>query len=312
MMNTKILIAGIGGIGGYFGGLLAKHYYDNKNINIHFYARGAHLNEIQKNGLKVIQGEIEFISKPTVASDNPTDIGVVDFVIVATKSYDLEAVIQQLGPCINRETIILPLLNGVDNKERIKNLLPDNITLDGCAYIVSRLKQDGVVENKGNIQTIFFGLDHITTDRFQLLEALLKKAKIEATLTQDISRILWEKFIFISPTATATSYFDSSIGELISDKIKLLTTLKLVEEVTMIAKAKNILVPDDIVEKTLNKLKALPFETTSSMHSDFKNKKPKNELQSLTSYVLSEGQKHDIKTPTYHTLYQELKKKTGL
>lgn len=312
MTKTKIIIAGIGGVGGYFGGLLANHFYENENVKINFFARGRHLKEIQNNGLKVIKGDSEFIAKPTLATDNPADIGIADFIIIATKSYDLETVIQQLRSCINQDTIILPLLNGVDSKERIKNMFPDNIVLDGCAYIVSRLKQVGIIENSGNIQTLYFGLDNFANDRLLLLENLLKRANIEAFLSKNISTIIWEKFIFISPTATATSYFDKCIGDVLSDKEHFETIMELIEEVKQIAKAKQIIISEDITEKTVKKLKALPFETTSSMHSDFKYRKSNTELQSLTGFVLSEGMKYNIETPIYKRILAELKKKSGI
>ena len=311
MTKAKIIIAGIGGVGGYFGGILAKHFYDNDKVEIDFVARGAHLTEIQNKGLKVIKGNYEFIAKPTLATDNPSEIGIADFIIIGTKSYDLETTIQQLRPCINQDTIILPLLNGVDSKERIKTILPYNIVLDGCVYIVSRLKQAGVIENSGNIQTLYFGFDNFVNKKTLLLENLFKQANIEATLSQSISTIIWEKFIFISPTATATSYFDNCIGEILADneKFKILTAL--IEEVKQVANIKQITVSEDITEKTLNKLKALPFETTSSMHSDFQNNKPNSELQSLTSYVVREGKKYNLETPTYDKIYAELRKKNG-
>ncbi|MFM9946018.1 MAG: ketopantoate reductase family protein [Bacteroidia bacterium] len=311
-IKTKIIIAGIGGVGGYFGGLLAKYFYDKENVEINFFARGTHLKEIQSHGLKVIKGDSEFITRPTLVTDNPSEMGIADFIIIATKSYDLEAMIHQLQPCINPDTIILPLLNGVDSRERIKNILPENIVLDGCVYIVSRLNQPGVIENKGNIQTLYFGLDNFVNERLFLLERLFKEANIEATLSKNISTILWEKFIFISPTASATSYFDTCIGELISDNEKLETLTALIEEVKQVAKAKQIVISEDITEKTLNKLKALPFEATSTMHSDFKNKKHKNELESLTGYVVSEGQKNNLETPIYIKTYAELRKKNGM
>ena len=311
-MKTKIVIAGIGGVGGYFGGLLAKHFYEKEYVEINFVASGEHLKEIQKNGLKVIKGNTEFIAKPTLATDNPAEIGIANFIIITTKSYDLETIIQQLRPCINQDTIILPLLNGVDSKERINNILPDNIVLEGCVYIVSRLKQSGVIENSGNIQTLYFGLDKLIDNRLLLLESLFKEANIEAFLSDNISTIIWEKYIFISPTATATSYFDKCIGEVLADKEKLKTLGALIEEVKQLAKAKDIIVSDDITEKTLNKLKALPFEATSSMHRDFKNNNPRNELLSLTGYVVCEGRKYNLEIPTYITTYAVLEKKSGI
>jgi 2-dehydropantoate 2-reductase len=311
MTKTKILVAGIGGVGGYFGGLMSKHFCNNDLVDLYFIARGAHLKEIQNNGLKVIKGDTEFITRPTLATDQISKIGIVDFIIISTKSYDLESTIQQLRPSINQDTIILPLLNGVDSKERIKSILPNNIVLDGCVYIVSRLKQAGVIENSGNIQTLYFGLDNFKNEKLFLLENLFKQANIETTLSQSISTIIWEKFIFISPTATATSYFDNCIGEILADRNKLKIVTTLIEEVKQIAAAKKIRISEDIIEKTLNKLKALPFETTSSMHSDFQNNKFNNELQSLTGHVVREGQKYNLPTPTYDNLFAELKRKTA-
>ena len=310
MTKTRIIIAGIGGVGGYFGGLLAKRYYDNKDIEINFVARGQHLKEIQKNGLKVIKGENEFTIKPTLATENPSEIGIADLIIICTKSYDLVNIVRQLRPCINNNTIILPLLNGVDSKDKIKNIYPENTVLDGCVYIISRLKQAGVIENMGNIQTLYFGLDNLINEKLLLFEKIFKEANIEATLSQYISTIIWEKYIFLSPIATSTSYYDKPIGEILFDIESLETTKSLIEEVKQVAKAKNIKILKDITEKTLNKLKSLPFETTTSMHSDFRNKKSNNELQTLTGFVLNEGKRYAISTPTYSKLNAVLEKRS--
>ncbi len=308
--KTKIVIAGIGGVGGYFGGLLAKHYYDSENVEIIFFARGQHLKEIQKNGLKVIKANNDFLAYPKIATDNPKEIGIANLIVICTKSYDLEEVVQQLQTCINEHTILLPLLNGVDSKERIKNIVPDNIVLEGCVYIVSRLQQAGVIENSGNIQTLYFGLDNFVNEKLLVFEKLFKEANLDATLSKNISTAIWEKFIFLSPIATATSYYDKCIGELLSDIESLETIKLLIEEVKKVAAIKGIIVSEDITEKTMAKLKHLPFETTSSMHIDFKNKKLKTELKTLTEYVIVEGKKHNVLTPTYFKLNTYLEKKS--
>jgi 2-dehydropantoate 2-reductase len=155
-MQTNIIIAGIGGVGGYFGGVLAKCFEGDENVRVCFLARGAHLEAIRSNGLRVIKGSNEFVARPAAVSDQAHELGVAEVIVICTKSYDLEATIEQLKPCINERTIILPLLNGVDSTERIKSLLPNNMVLQGCAYIVSRLTQPGVIENTGNIETMFF------------------------------------------------------------------------------------------------------------------------------------------------------------
>lgn len=309
MSKTKIIIAGIGAVGGYFGGLLAKHFHKNDHVSISFLARGENLKAIKENGLKVIKGTSEFIAKPDLVTDQAAEIGFADFIIISTKSYDLEAMIHQLQPCINKNTIILPLLNGVDSREKIKALLPDNMVLDGCVYIVSRLTKPGVIENKGNIQKLFFGLQHMMDERLQLLERLMKEAGVEATLSNNISRVIWEKFIFISPTASTTSYFNVPFGAMIADAEKFDTLKLLIEEIKALAKAKDITVAEDITEKTLNIAKALPYETTSSMHTDLLNHKSVTELESLTGYVVKEAQKYKVPVPEYTRVYMGLKEK---
>ena len=308
MRKNRILIAGIGGVGGYFGGLLAYHFQDSNEVEIIFYARGNHLQEIQTNGLKVSKGDKEFTAITQIATDNPQEIGKVDLIILCTKSYDIETTINQLKVCLNDETIILPLLNGVDSKERIKRILPTHTILNGCVYIVARLTGFGKVENFGNIETLYFGIDTIENQKFNLLEQLFKQANINAIFSKNITALIWEKFIFISPTATATTFFNNSIGEILEDNEKQKVLVKLIEEVKKIASAKNIITSNNITIATLNKLKNLPFETTSSMHTDFKNKKQNTELKSLTEYVVIEGQKHKIVTPTFERLLKEIEK----
>jgi 2-dehydropantoate 2-reductase len=206
--------------------------------------------------------------------------------------------------------IIVAGIGGVDSKEKINGYFPSNLVLDGCVYIISRLKQAGVVENSGNIQSLYFGLDNYCNDKMLAFDTLFKEAQIDATLSQRISNIIWEKFIFLSPIATATSYYDKCIGEIISNDETLETTKLLIEEVIQLAKAMNITVADDITEKTLNKYKSLSFETTSSMHNDFRLKKSQTELQTLTGYVLSEGKKQNCAALTYSKLFAALEKKT--
>lgn len=302
--KTKIIVAGIGGVGGYYGGLLAKKYAGSSEVEIYFVARGEHLKQIQNHGLKVIKGTEEFIARPALATDKVNETGIADYVIICTKSYDLEGVIEQLKPCIDGNTILLPLLNGVDAAERIRMILPGTTVLEGCVYIVASLKEAGVVENSGNSQLLYFGLDNITNDRLLLLEQLFRDAGIEAELSDSISAIVWEKFIYISAIATATSYFNCCIGKLLETHQE--TVISLIEEVKQIAIAKGITIEKEVTSRILRNLKSLPYEATSSMHRDYQNKKQKTEVESLTGYVVREGKKLNIETPVFSHQYKQL------
>lgn len=307
--KLKIVIAGLGGVGGYFGGLLAKKYEGDANIEIIFLARGNHLEKIKTDGLKVIHGDQEFIARPHLATDNTSLVGTADLVLICTKSYDLESVINQLKPCIDQQTILVPLLNGVNSSDLIQHMVPDSITLQGCVYIVSKLKAAGVIENVGNIQKLFFGPDNDHSNRLNEFQTLFAEADIDTTVTNKISSILWEKFIFIAPTATATCYLDCVIGELLDDGEKQQILKQLIEEVKRLADARQIRVEDDIAMLTLNKLKALPHEATSSMYRDFKQHKAFTEIETLTGYVIHEGKKLNLPTPTFDMAYDNLTNK---
>lgn len=302
--KIKIVIAGIGGVGGYFGGLLARAYAGNDDIEVYFLARGNHLSAIQENGLKVIKGEINFTAKPFLATDDVNKIGEADFIIISTKNYDLTEILAQISPCVNKKTVILPLLNGVEAVEKIRTQFPDNLVPAGCAYIVSAIKNHGVIENMGNRQEIYFGLDHETDERLILLEDLLKSAGIEACLSDEIAKLIWEKFIFLSCIATATSYLNKTVGKLLQDNKTYLTNL--IKEATAIAKAKKIEVDENTEEKALTHYAALPFTATSSMQRDFDDHKPQTELNSITGYIVKLGKQLGIATPNFEEAYHAL------
>ena len=305
--KTKIVVFGIGGVGGYFGGLLATKYENSNDIEICFVARGEHLAQIRANGLKVIHGQTEFIARPAFATDNTNEIGIADYILICTKSYDLAATIEQLKPCIDENTIIVPLLNGVESVDRIKNIFPASTVLEGCVYIVSLVKKAGVIENSGINQKLYFGPGTINSERLLWLEKTIQYAGIEATLSDKISTIVWEKFIFISAIATATSYLDCSVGKLLETNEE--TLVQLIEEVKAVARVKGISFKPEITGYIVNYNKQLPYDTTSSMHRDYQNRKPNTEVETLTGYVVRAGEELGIETPVFTKAYQHLANK---
>jgi len=306
-MKLKIVIVGLGGVGGYYGGLLAKYYAGDPTVEIYFVARGEHLKKVQQNGLTVITETGTFVVRPTLATDTVTEIGIADYVILTTKSYDLEATVRQIKPCVGANTVILPLLNGADISSRIRILLPGIEVWNGCAYIVARLNEPGVVESSGNLHRLDFGYENKTSDRLTGFEKLLKAAGIDATFHTNIKSVILKKFFFISSTASLTSYYDVSFGALLTDPDRKNTLISILEEILLVANAEGAEISHDVIDKTIHQLEKLPFETTSSMHSDFRAGR-NTEIQTLTGIVIKLGKKHGIPTPTYEKVYDKLSK----
>ncbi|TND08121.1 MAG: 2-dehydropantoate 2-reductase [Bacteroidetes bacterium] len=305
----KIVISGIGGVGGYFGGLLA-HHFRNTNTEIYFIARGENEKAIRQHGLRMETGTGNFTAYPKRVSAKASDIGPADLFICCTKTYDLEENIEQSKACIGSGTVILPLHNGVDSRERIKKLLPGNETWDGCVYLVSRLAAPGLIRETGNIRKLFFGSVSDNGGKQEETEHIFRDAGIEAQWSPEIESTTWEKFCFISPLATVTSHLDSSIGATLADEHGRTLINALLPEIKAVADSKQIRLPENIIPLTQDKMAAIPYETKTSMHSDFQ-KGGKTELESLTGYVVRSAQALHLDVPNYERLYEALKNRNS-
>jgi len=300
-MKTRIGILGLGGVGGYFGGLLAKEYYKSNDVEIIFIARGGTQNAIANSGLKIVTDDSEIIVHPKLVSNNPDEIGVLDYLICATKSYDIEESLMALKKCITLKTVILPLYNGVDAPERIQKIFPENDILQGCVYIISLITLPGTIRKMGFYEKLFFGSKTTSVSKLKELQNIFKNAKIESYLVENIEETVWEKFIFISALASTTSYLNQNIGEVLSNAESKELYVQLLNEIDAVAKAKGLILPKDIVEQTIIKLEKSPKEATSSMHRDLLAGK-NTEAISLTKFVVNEGIKYNVKTPFYNKI----------
>ncbi|MFT5877403.1 MAG: 2-dehydropantoate 2-reductase [Salibacteraceae bacterium] len=304
----RVLFAGIGGVGGFFGGMLAHYYKNNLDVSVCFLARGAHLVKIQKEGLLVKHKENSFVTIPHLASDSPAELGAMDYIFLSTKSYDVAQTAKMLQPCIGPKTKIITLLNGVDSVGVIRDIYPHNEVVNGCVYILSKIESPGVVVNFGGVQKLFLGRNHQGIDDLKPLESVLVKAGIDAVLTDAVLETTWSKYVFISGVGTSTSFFDVGLGAILESEDKRAILVSLLEEVKAVGKAMGVALNDDLVDVTLTRLANLPFDTTSSMQRDFQNGN-KTELNSQTKFVIDQGVLLGVATPTYEKLFPLLKER---
>ncbi len=303
-MGTRIGVIGIGGVGGYFGGLLAKAYKDNDQAEICFIARSITSSIIKRNGLKLITPEGTETVFPAIVSNDAVEIGKLDVLIIAVKSYDLEGALQKIAPCITRNTIILPLLNGVGAKDSILQLYPNNLVLDGCVFVISKILESGVIERIAGKGTLFFGSE-IHNQRLEDLHQLFLAAGINAKYAPNILEVVWGKFMFISTLASITSYLDITTGEIIENKTYLSLLEKLLVEFKAVATTQSIELSENIIQEILQKIAKLPYETTTSMQRDFQQGK-RTEYFALTKYIVDLGEENRVEIPTYKMVLEAL------
>jgi len=304
-MKTKIVVVGLGGVGGYYGGLLARKYYKDEVVEVCFLSRGEHLVAIQQNGLKVIDDTEIFVAFPSLAADNAAQIGIADYIIICTKSYDLEATIEQIKPMIAGHTVILPLLNGVDISYRISNLLPQIEVWNGCSYIISRRLEPGVIRSYGHLHALHFGYKNFNSNRLLSFDKILVDAGVDAHLSDNSLHLMWTKFFFISLTATLTSYFNVNFGCLVDDEDRRNTLIQMSDELSMVAKSEGVCLDSNITEQVIQRLVKIGTTTTTSMHSDFLAGR-NTELQTLTGVVVEMADRNGVNVPLYKKIYTEL------
>lgn len=305
--KTKIVFVGIGGVGGYYGGLVSHYAENNPDIAVCFIARGANLEAIRQNGLQVSDEHRNFVTHPAIATDNVEEIGKADYIVLATKSYDLDATMLQIKPMVSPETIILPLLNGIDNTARLRAFYPENEVWYGCVYIITRLIAPGVIEDSGNVHFMHFGHEKKESEQLLFIEDLFLKSGIEVARKDEPVKAIWRKFFYISTTAALTTYLNSDFRSLVWDEEKKPLYLEIMQELFSISEAEGVGLYDGIKEDMLKYGGSLPAGSTSSMNSDYLAGRS-TEVETLIGVVVRLGQKHGIPTPVYSKVYEKLKK----
>lgn len=294
----RIVVAGIGGVGGYIGAHLCK-----LEDEVIFLARGNHAERIRETGLLVKEDEGEFTARPDSVVSTEALEGEIDLLLLCVKSYDMEAVLVDLSSNITSSTIIVPFANGVEHKEKIASLV-DAKVLHGAVYILAHKEADGVIVKKGKVFAALFG-DEAYAKETALVSSFFEKAGLRHKTPTNIEEAIWKKYLFISAFAALTSYFDTSmrkVYELHKNWAEIL-----LKEIADVAEAKGIHIQDE-VEKALKTASSLPEDASSSMHLDFQNG-TKTELETLCGYVVREGQKLRLPTPMMAKIYGVLKGK---
>jgi len=304
----SVCVYGIGGVGGYFGGRIAYEISKgNRAVQVYFIGRGEHLKAIQQHGLNLITDKEEFYCFPNIATDNIKHIPTPDLYLLCVKGYDLDNAVASISKNMSSDTIILPLLNGVDIYERIRTGLQKAIVPPACVYISSSIEKPGTVRQKGPEGHIIFGKDpkHLGYNYEHLIK-FFDKIGISSTWYNNPYPAIWEKYIFITAFSLMTAYSGKTIGAVLADdKLKRMTE-NIMKEVVLIGKAKNIDFKQDVVEKTIQKSQNFPYETKTSFQRDYEKGNTRHEGDIFGGTLIRLAKEHNISIPTIADVYREL------
>ncbi len=292
----RIAVLGSGGIGGYYGALLAKAGYD-----VSFIARGARLGAMQQRGLTLRTPDGDSTIPVTAVADTRT-VGAVDLVLFCVKSYDTEPAAQALAPLMARDTAVVTFQNGVDNVEAIASVVGSGTVLVGVVYIALQLAGPGMVQRTGGEGKIVLGeLGGTLTERVQRIASAFQQSGVPHQVSTDINRVLWEKFLFIAGVGGVTALARSGIGPLLAspEGRTLLTTS--CEEIAAVARAERVPLPSDAADRAVEQAATLPPQWRSSLARDLEDGR-RLEVEALSGAVVRRGLKLGLPTPIHQTI----------
>jgi 2-dehydropantoate 2-reductase len=306
----NICIFGVGSVGGVFGGKIAHAIAQERDTDrrVFFIARGAHLEEIKRNGLILnTPEESGIVCNPTLATDNIAEIPQPDLYLLCVKGYDLDDATRAIKTNIGTHTLVIPLLNGVDIYERIRKNMHKGIVLPGCVYIGALLERPGVVTHAGGPGLIAFGKDpnYPDFDPAGIID-FFNDMGIQFTWSDDGSYAQWQKFVFIAGYGLVTAYTAKTFGEILSDSKLRELVRKVMEEIAAVAKKKGVPLAETIVADSLETGSNFPPETKTSFQRDVETKGKRHEGDLFGGTIIRLGKELGVPTPVTESIYAHI------
>lgn len=298
----RIAIFGVGAVGSYFGGRLAETGED-----VAFIARGENLRVLRDKGLRVDSIKGDFIVKPVEATDDPSEVGVVDVVLVSVKAWQIPEAAQAMRPMVGPETFVVPLQNGVEAPGQLAAILGPAHVLGGLCGLISFTVGPAHICHAGADPFVQFGeLDNKPSERAgHLRQVFQDSVGVEPSIPSDIHAAMWQKFLLIASWGGVGAVTRAPIGILRGQPETSGMLEGTMKEVADVARSRNVALAPDVVSKTMQFVDGLPEHGTASMQRDIAEGRP-SELSNLNGAVVRFGWESGIDTPMNAFIYHSL------
>ncbi|MCH8801870.1 MAG: ketopantoate reductase family protein [Chloroflexi bacterium] len=297
----KVAVIGTGGVGGYFGGLLAQAEHE-----VTFIARGAHLQAIKENGLRVESQLDGTFTVPGNATDNTAELEEQDLVLFTVKMYHNLDAIKHLAPMIGPDTVVLTLQNGIDNGDILAEAVGESHVMIGSAYLEGRVSEPGVVTQAGPGLAAFGEMKVGISRRGENLLQRFQEAGWRVNLHENMPGMLWKKFAYIAGSAAVCAAANCVYEEMRTKPETRALIQHAIEEALAVGRAKGAPIMSDSLAWAMDSLDRFPGQGRASMAKDFTDMRPV-ELEGLTGTVVRMARELDVPTPANDFLYAILK-----
>ena len=298
----RIAIMGSGGLGGYYGGMLARAGED-----VTFIARGTHLEAIRADGLTVKLPSGEEFTLDAKATSDPGEIGPVDLVLFCVKTYDTDAAAEQIRPMVGPETMIASIQNGVDIEGKIEAYFGPGYFVPGASYVNGLIEKPGVIFVRSASMTSFGEINGSVTPRIEQLVGSLQNAGVEVESRTDMQSFLWDKFVAICGVGGAEILARQPMGPVLATPETKNLMVRLLQEGVAVAQGMGIDLSPELPAKLIEFVSnQLPPTHRTSMFEDLLEGK-RLEVEALNGTLVRLGREHGVDTPLHFAVYAALK-----
>ena len=287
----RVLVAGAGATGGYFGGRLALAGRD-----VTFLARNARAENLKENGLWIKSPKGDFALEPQLVARDAI-AKPYDVVILAVKAYSLDAALKDIAPAVGPQTIILPLLNGLKHMDAIAAAFGRGALVGGLCSIAVTLDEEGRIVHMSPFDIMTYGeLDGSSSERIQRLDAVMQNAGFDARLSADIEQDMWEKWTMLATLAGVTCLMRGSIGDIVAARGGHDFLTRYLDETVAVAGANGHAPREPYLQFVRALLTAEGSTLTSSMFRDLQKNAPV-EAEEIIGDLIARGQSAKVHTP---------------
>src|SRR5919201_567787 len=294
----KFVMMGSGGVGGYYGARLQQAGHQ-----VVFVARGAHAEAMRKGGLR-IRSELGDATLPVNVVDDPAQAGAADLVVIAVKLWDTEAAARAVARLPG--AAVVSLQNGVDKDDVLVAAVGPERVLGGVTHIGAVIAEPGTIAHTGKLQRVTLGeLDGGQTPRLQAAIEAFRSAGVETVVSDDIRRVTWEKFVFLTALSGMTALTRESIGEIRANPATRAMLFDALRETVAVARAEGARIDEAFAQKQLELVDTLPGGMLPSMAQDLLRGR-RLELPWLSGAVVRRAEKHGLAVPGHRAIYAAL------
>lgn len=297
----RIAVYGSGGVGGYFGARLAESGQD-----VRFVARGAHLAAMERDGLRVSSPKGDATVSPIRASADPAELGPVDVVLVAVKTWQLSEVLERLPDLLEPDSMVVPLLNGVEAADQLAEAVGKARVVKGLCRIISLVEGPGHIRHLGAEPSIVIGeWDNRRSERVESLHDVLASAGVRARVAEDIDVALWEKFAFVVSVGGVGAVTRAPIGQERSHPDTRDLIESAIREIVSVGQAAGVAIQDEVIPKSMSFVDSLPAGGSASLQRDLAAGRP-SELDAWNGAVVRIGRQVGVETPIHSFIHASL------